>query len=324
MINELKLVMAAVARKDFVPSLTHFRISDGRVEGFNGRLAISTPTDLDVTAYPKADKFIRALIAAPEDQTSVLNMTAAGRLSVKAGPFRAYVDCLEDGANFPAIKPAGEIITFSSPLLPTFELLSPFMGEDATRPWAMGLLLKGQSAFATNNVIVIEKWVEQPFPLSLNLPRDCVKEMLRIGREPVSVQYTEKAATFHYENGTWLWTALNSLEWPDVEAILNKEHAAVKVPDEFFPAVSRLNDFTDETNRLHIGDTFVSTSLTEGVGASYDLPSFGGNGCYFLKMMALLDGIASHVDFSSHPKPSLFFGDRVRGAIVGIRATDSV
>ena len=54
MLAALKFVQGAVARRDFVPALTHFYIADGFVKGYNGRIAICAPIDVDLVATPKA------------------------------------------------------------------------------------------------------------------------------------------------------------------------------------------------------------------------------------------------------------------------------
>ena len=104
MLPELKFTATAVAKKDYVPELQYFSIAQGRVTGFNGSLCISSPIDLDIDAYPKAGDFIKA-IAACTDETTAITKTAAGRLSIKSGPFKTLVNCVDQQPEFPL--PAG-------------------------------------------------------------------------------------------------------------------------------------------------------------------------------------------------------------------------
>lgn len=320
MLNDLKFVQGAIAKKDYVPALTHFHIGDGRIYGFNGVLAISTPTDLAVTATPKAVSFVKAVERIPDDQEVVLNLTETGRLSVKAGNFRAYVECHADAGGVVRVAPAGELVPLPPGILPVLRVLAPFMGVDASRPWAMGILLKGQSAYATNNIVLIEHWLPIIFPSPLTIPAEAIKEMIRIGIDPTGIQLEERAVTFHYPNGAWLRTALFSTEWPDLARVLDVPSAAVPFPAGFFDAVTRLDAFTTKENRLYLRGNIVATSAHEGDGALVELDDFGGIGCHFLGMMAKLDGVATTIDFSLWPGPCLFFGDMLRGAIIGMRA----
>lgn len=320
MLNTLKFVQGAVAKKDYVPALTHFHIGDGRIYGFNGVLAISTPTDLAVTATPKATSFVKAIEKIPEGEEVALNLTEAGRLSVKAGRFRAYVECHADSEGIVKVEPAGDVVPLEGGILPVLAKLAPFMGVDASRPWAMGILLSGQSAFATNNIILVQHWLKLSFPAPLCIPAEAVKEMLRIKIEPVAIQVEARAVTFHYPNGAWLRTALFDAQWPDISAVLDQESNPAPFPDGFFDAVNRLDSFAKDTNNLFLRGGVVATSQHEGDGALVELDDFGGIGCHFLGQMARLEGVADKIDFSLWPSPCLFFGDMLRGAIVGMRA----
>lgn len=320
MLNDLKFVQGAVAKKDYVPALTHFHIGEGRIYGFNGVLAISTPTDLAVTATPKAASFVKAVERIPDNQEVVLNLTEAGRLSVKAGRFRAYVECHDDSSGTVKVAPAGELVPLAPGILPVLRVLAPFMGIDASRPWAMGILFKGQSAFATNNIVLVEHWLPMVFPTPMTIPAEAIKEMIRIGTDPVGIQLEERAVTFHYPNGAWLRTALFSTEWPDLSRVLDKEHNAVPFPDGFFDAVTRLDAFTGKENRLYLRPGVVATSPHEGDGALVEIDGLTDEGIHFLGMMAKLSGVATSIDLSLWPSPCLFFGDMLRGAIIGMRS----
>lgn len=323
MLNDLKLVQGAVAKKDYVPSLTYFQIANGRVQGYNGRIAISTPTDLMVTATPKAASFVKAVEKLPEGKEIALNLTATGKLSVKAGNFRAYVECHAEDQPMPFVAPAGETYPLSGGILPVLTKLSPFMGIDASRPWAMGILFEGQSAFATNNIILVQHWLPSVFGRMI-LPAEAVKEMLRIKIEPTAMQLEAGAVTFHYPNGAWLRAQLFDAAWPDLSKVLDREHNAKPFPEGFFDGVDRLSAFVDKTNRLHLRGGTLATSAHEGDGAVVELDDFGGIGCHFLTQMRELDGVATSIDFSMFPSPCLFFGDMLRGAIIGLRVNDAV
>jgi hypothetical protein len=158
----------------------------------------------------------------------------------------------------------------------------------------------------------------------LTLPAEAVKEMLRIGIDPVAIQLEERAVTFHYPSGAWLRTQLFSTEWPDLGKVLDRDHNATAFPDGFFEAARRLDAFTDKGDRLYLRGGTLATSDQEGVGAMVDLDDFGGIGCHFLSQMVKLEGVATSIDFTQWPGPCLFFGEVVRGAIIGLRMNDAV
>jgi hypothetical protein len=322
MLKELKFVMGSVARKDYVPELQHFKISDGRVEGFNGIISLSTPIDLEIEAMPKAVQFVKAIERLPDDQECVLDLTKAGRLSVKSGRFRAYVECWEAEHETPHVTPKGEQYAMPGGILPILKRVAPFMGIDASRPWACGILLDGQTATVTNNVVVVQHWLPGlTFPSPINLPSVAVSEMLRIGQEPVAMQPEAGAITFHYANGAWLRTSLLDGAWPvDLSNVLDRESLGQQtLPAGFFDAVARVDAFGKD-GRIYLRPDLVTTSLTEGDGAQMDVPGLNADGCFHIEQIVALGSLGvSSIDWHMYPLPCLFYGDNLRGALVGIR-----
>lgn len=315
MLDALKFVQGAVAKKDFVQALTHFHISGGFIKGYNGSLALCSPIDLDLEATPKADPFIKAIATCKD--TVQLNMTPAGRLSIKSGSFRAFVDCIDEA--YPDIQPEGEVLELDGTLLEALKKLNPFIAEDASRQWARGILFRGRSAFATNNVTLVEYWLGYNFPVEVNIPKPAVQELIRIGEEPTKVQVCENSVTFHYASGRWLRTQTYSTQWPDVAKILDRDSTQQPFPEGFFEALADLLPFADDLERVYFLNTRMATTPVEGLGASVDLVGLPEQGIYNIRQLQLLEAVAETIDLSQYPAPCLFYGDRVRGAIVGMR-----
>ena len=317
MLEALKFVQGAVARRDFVAALTHFQIKEGGIKGYNGMLALYSPIDLDLNANPKAAPFAKAIQTCKD--TVQLNMTAAGRLSVKSGGFRAYIECLDEQI-FSDIHPEGQDIALDGHFLDILKTLAPFIAEDASRPWARGILFRGPSAFATNNIILVEKWLGFNFPVEVNIPKPAVQEILRIGEEPERLQMDGRSITFHFKNGRWLRSQTYDLGWPDLAKVLDRAGAPKPIPDGFFSGLSDLAPFLDDLERIFFKEGELTTSQTEGLGAAAKVAGVPSQGCYNYHQLHKLDGVADSVDFEAYPKPCLFYGDKLRGAIVGIRS----
>lgn len=317
MLQTLKFVQGAVAKKDFVPSLTHFRIEGGFIKGYNGKIGLCSPIDMDLDVSPRAVPFIKAIQSCKE--TVTMHMTKAGRLAIKSGKFKAFVECIED-TEYPDIDPEGELIELNEGFLPAIKTIAPFISEDASRPWARGILFKEQSVYATNNIVVIEYWLGYDFPVEVNVPQEAIKELIRVNEEPSHLQVSANHITFHYPDGKWIKAQQLDLKWPDVSNILDRESDLMPFPEDFFDGVESLLPFLDEVGRVYMTTTVLSTSLEEGVGASQevsgDLPELA---CFHGKQLLLLKGIAEAVDFNMYPTACLFQGDYLRGAIVGIR-----
>lgn len=316
MLTELKFVQGSVAKKDFLPALTHFVIEDGYVRGFNGTLALCSPIPFDIACKPKAATLIKAIGNCEE--SILLSMTPTGRLSVKSGKFKAFIDCVE-GDTVHAMPEGDTVVIDGAVLLQAFKVLAPFIGDDASRPWSNGILLKGASAYATNNITLVEYWTGVNVAEPLNIPRAAVRELLRIDEAPVSVQLSDKSITFHFDGGRWLRTQLFDTEWPDLARVLNRESAPQPLNAELFDALKTVQPFVDKLGRIHFTPGRVQTSLEEGEGAGYDLPGFEHTGIYQIEMLKLLEGTAQAIDWSTYPNPCMFFGERLRGAIIGMK-----
>ncbi len=315
MLKELKFVQGAVAKKDFVPALTHFEIRDRRITGFNGTLALSCPVDTDLVASPKAVPFIKAIkTCKAKVKLSIKNE----KLVVDSGKFKARIECTPD--IFPFVAPEGKTVHTTGNMIEALTKVSPFVAIDASRPWACGVLFSGQSAYATNNACIIEFWLGTEFPSVVCIPKEAVNELLRIGEEPLSMQITENSMTFHFKGERWLRTQLLNTEWPNIVRILDTvEGEPVDVPKDFFEAVEDLIPFADEYSRLHLCDGELRTSLNEEEGATVKVDGLYGTGCYSITFMRLLAPVAKKIVFDRYPSPCAFFGDKIRGAIIGMR-----
>lgn len=315
MLDSLRFVQGAVAKKDFVPVLQHFRIQNQTICGYNGSIALSSPIELDLDVMPKAAPFVKAIATCQE--TIQLHITPAGKLGVKSGKFKAFIECVQE--EFPDITPAGAHVPLNGHFLETLKLLEPFIAEDASRPWARGILLRGQSAYATNNVIIIEKWLGAPFPVEVNIPHAAVNELIRIKEEPISLQMDENSLTFHYENGRWLRTQLYTTQWPDISKILVQKNPPTSIPEGLWEALVEIKPFVDEAGRARLSPGKVFTHVEDGTGASVEVPAITTEGCFHYDQLGRLRDVANSIDLSGYPGPCLFYGDNLRGAIIGIR-----
>lgn len=317
MLQELKFVQGSIAKKDYIPALTHFVIENGTVRGYNGMIALCSPIPFDIECKPKANELVKAIATCTE--TVQLSLTTAGRLSIRSGKFKAFIDCLPDEVT-PHVHPEGTTVVIDGKiLLEALKAVHPFVGNDASRPWSNGVLLVGQSAYATNNITMIEYWTGYNVPNPINIPGAAIKELLRIGEPPTSVQMTESSISFHFTGERWLRAQLFDTKWPDLTKVLNCESNPKPIDGELFEALKTIKQFTDKEGRIIFGENKIMTHPDESEGASYNIEGFNFTGTYQIDMLSLLNGTAKTIDWNSYPSPCMFFGDRLRGAIVGMR-----
>ncbi len=319
MYKELRFVQGAIAKKDLIPAMKHFCIENGVIRSYNGALGLSSPIAVDIDCKPHAEQLVKAIGNCNPDHPVTVSMTPNGRLSIKNGPYRVLIDCIDEET--PHVYPEGDIVYFDGAAVRrAFEMLLPFIGNDASRQWTNGVLLHSKSAFATNNVIVCQFWLGTEIPFTVNVPSATIKEFLRIGEDPTHAQLTENSITFHFPDGRWIRSGLyDANNWADavIERVFALPAKPVPLPEGFFDGIKSLKPFTDKLDQLYFRDGAVRTHTESELGASYDMIDFPYEGCYTLPMLEMLDGIIKTIDFSMYPQPCIFYGDNLRGAIIG-------
>ncbi len=317
MLNSLKFVQGAVSKKDLIPSMSHFNIHQGRITAFNGVFSISAPINCDIDCNPDAETLIKAINKC--SKTIQLSLTPTGRLSIKSGSFRTLINCHPE--LLPDFTPTGNVIQINGEIIyNALSELYPFAGEDASRPWSNGIRIKSSSAFATNNIILIEKWLGVQFPFEINIPRLAVRELLRVREYPILLQIDNNSVTFYYENERWIKTQQLESGWPDTDSLLNKTGDFKPVDLELFTALDHIKDFSDKLKTFHFKNNSVATDKTDNEeAATYELLSSPGLGSYSIEMVSKLKNVATVIDWSHYPKPCPFIGNNLRGIIVGVR-----
>lgn len=324
MLDALRFVASAVAKKSIVSQeLTHFKIRDGRVTGFNGVIALSTDIDVDLDIQPHAAKLIAAVKACPG--TIALNMTAAGKLAVRSGAFKSFVDCLPDDAFNTVIEPEGESINLGPGFMDAIKAIAPIMSVDDNRPWFMGIKLRGASAYATNNVMLAEYWHGTALPFDVVIPAAAINELLRLKEPPTRVQMTTQSMSFWFGEKRWLRTALIEGDaWPTdrMGEILDASTGAQQpIPAAFPEAIDKLKTFVTGNGAVYLSPERISTALVEDDGTSIAVPLAGIDGvqAYSYHQLTILAQVAETIGWSSYPNPCMFRKGPMRGVIVGIR-----
>lgn len=319
MLSALKFVQGAVAKKEVVEGLTHFRIHNNVVKSFNGVMALCSPLPVDLDCTPLADPMIKAI--ANCDESVQLTLMSNGKLRIQSGKFRVAIPCTDTVT--PHVDAEGTLHEIDGAALMTaLATLQPFISADASRQWSNGVLLKGSSAFATNNVIAAEYWVGAPLPIECVIPRVTVNEMLRIKIPPTHIQVAETSITFHYEENKWIRTSLLDTAWPNLQNILDKSCTGAAMSDvagDLFEAIEVIKPFTDKNGRIYFEQNNVRTHFDKEEGASHYINDPAMVGVYRYEMFNLLKGVAKQADFSKWPEACPFAADRLRGVIIGIR-----
>jgi hypothetical protein len=157
-------------------------------------------------------------------------------------------------------------------------------------------------------------------PFIANVPLPAVKEVLAAG-VPSNLLMDTGSVTFLYDDGRWIKAQLFETSWPDLSHILNVESAQTPIPPDLFEGLKAVKDFSDKDDRRVWFRNGCIAATPEAIedGAEYTVEGIHHEGIYRAEMLALLQGVATTADFSRYPEPVVFYGDRMRGALLGLR-----
>jgi hypothetical protein len=89
--------------------------------------------------------------------------------------------------------------------------------------------------------------------------------------------------------------------------------------ERIFEGLESVKHFTDKMGTIFLLPGELRTHLDEQEGAGFAMDGFAYEGKYNIDMLGLLKNTATTIDWSSYPGPCMFQGDRIRGAIIGMR-----
>lgn len=262
----LNTIRGAVAKKSMVPILTHVRVYQGRVQGGNGRYCIDSPC-MGLYGFDfccPADRFIKAVDACNGDP--VIRLTEGGRVTLTQGKFRAILPTMPV-AEYPlAVREAGARAIFDGSWLEPLKQLEPFIGEDASRPWAMGVWLADDGfMYTTNNVSAVRvagPW--SSFNEPIILPGYLVDELLRLGMEPLDVWYSQNSITFIFPDDVWLQGRLVEGQFPAQIKMMFTEETGGWPCDDIKAALDQVKPFCPDPHFPIIVMSATGISTAEG------------------------------------------------------------
>ena len=245
---------SAIQESDLVPLLSSVLVKQGRISAWNGEMRLSARVPLDIEGTPSGTVFLKAIHALPCINTIIDN---GETWEIRGGNSCVNVPIVATmGAVMP--DPDGDIAplneTSGVAFVEACRRLAPLIGKDASRPWAQCLKLEKGMAMVTNNVILIQSWLDFPFPdRALQIPVAAVTELARIKTPPDHVQVGETTVTFHWrKEDRYLMTQVIKTDWPDIEPVFERVDWAAdpELPaSQFWEALEITQRFT--TAPLH-------------------------------------------------------------------------
>jgi hypothetical protein len=248
-------------------------------------------------------------------QTTQVNL---GALSIKSGKFRALVATLlmDDVA---IVKPDPPLGIISDAIKEGFAASMRIITK-GEKVYHKSVLLNPNTIVATNGAIAIEYWHGIPLPKTFSIPKESVKLIAEIGKVLTQFGFSDRTATFYFNDGSFVQTLLMSETWPDVGRLFaaapTRQHA---VWPSFYAAMDAIEAFiVDDIVHFHSG--FLATHNSLEIGASYAVDSLPPGYAFSARFLKAIRPFCEHVALPSSPDaPMLFTGQRCRGLLTGRR-----
>jgi DNA polymerase III sliding clamp (beta) subunit (PCNA family) len=318
--QRLRIVRRATHENAMLPALKAIHVYDGRMQSTDGRITIDVECAalVGMNFTVNGTKFVKAIEAcngAP-DKLEVKE----GTLIIKKGSFRAKLPLLDPQAFPLSVLSSPASLPLVSSFRVILDALKPFIGKDASRLWACGILFKENKAYATNNTVVAR--AEYKFSSALepfNLPGFTVDELLLIEQEPMNIIQDDGHVTFVYDS-FWVRSQTFSNAWPDIDKMIPEVKKLPEVPAGLKDAVDKIVDFCPDADFQCVvfDENFVKTTegeISAEVGG-FSLPK----GRYRAVVLQNVLAHAINADFSFYPNAIPFKTDNgLSGVFVGVR-----
>jgi len=312
------MVRSVVAERDLIPVMSHFHIGGGRIQGTNGKLTLDAPwpefpgkETINVPAEP--------LVKAFEKMAEPSLELKGDHLIVREGKMRVRIPLSLDA--YPHCQRPSEWSDVDDALLASMRKVRSFVSEDASRPWACGVLIRGGWIYATNNIVMVRR--RFPSNLEVSIPGFAIDQLVRCAKKIEAIHIRSTAVAFKLEGDVWMESARYADQWPDIEKMFEKydgmeltvlrgnEHAIVEkilpfVPDKRHPVIR----FGDNKISTLNGEMEAEIEWTCDVTANF----------HAVPLLQVLE-IATHWLPQEYPKavPFSAMNDDIEGMIAGVR-----
>ena len=113
-------------------------------------------------------------------------------------------------------------------------------------------------------------------------------------------------------------TSLAASDWRDGVRLFDVQEAnCLPVNDQLFAGLEALLPFVDKMGRVYFKGGVMSTTANPSEDGALFYCDYLEKGIFNAKQILMLRGLIDKIDFSMWPKPCIFYGGQVRGAIVG-------
>jgi hypothetical protein len=318
-------VKDAVATKDVIPYMTHYWVSGGLIHATNGRIMAAAPFPDHRTYLVPAEAFRKSLDRMPGDDIKI-DMEQDNVLKISCGRYKANIKMLiNDFVQIP--HPSGAHIPVPEGFIEKLRAIRPFISDNATKEFALCILLEGDHMIATNNIAVAAAFDVGLPPMYSMLPVWAVDFVLARDNEPMQIAYDEASFSFLWEDGSWVRTQLMSIKFPEIAKtlIFDAPQPEWEIPSDWrdvYKDVSSLTTSTLDSDQAEIrfyANKIIGRHSNGDFTADMVTPVPPESPFSMWNPVFLTPVIESSTHFETRfwPKPCPFAGPLLSGVIMG-------
>lgn len=327
LLARVKWITDAVASQDLgLQGLNGYLLRNGNIHANDGRMVVGTPfpfTGPDVLV--PAEQFEKVLTNKPDGDFTWER--EEDRLVLKRGRFKGRIKTMPlDSWVLPTDLPSG-LSPIPDMFLEGLTDLLPFVSENATRPWAMCIGVRGDYMYASNNIAIARcHCVTDTGLYEFLIPRWAVEFIL--DRQEGLAAWTieqEGRITFLWEDGSWMRSNNIVETFPDAQMILDRYltgEVDVEITDEWRKVIRRIAKIADDpVIRLRVDECAGTTGEVLSVedGAGTPVPDGLTETVWDLRYLDAVIAAATHWNPRVYPNPAPWRGPLVEGIIAGRR-----
>lgn len=313
---EVVRFLSLVSRDEGSPQDTHILLKNHTATAFNGTIAAGAMIDEDLSCAPHAKTFLNALAKCGENYS--LTQIDNGRLSIKSGPFKAIIPCIDPTLlYFPT--PDANVAPIDDKFKEAITLIEKIKPENGQRVVTLSFLLNGQSVIATDGKILVEAWHGLNLPTNVPVPKAIIPILLS-SKKLTGFGLSSSTVTFFLEDNSFIRSQLYAEGWPPISSILDKPSNPIPVPPDFFKALESIKDFS-RNGFVYFKDGKLLSHPEDGTGAEFEIEELKFGPVYSIKYLQIIKDMAEKIDFyvPADRKSLLlaFQGKGVRGILMG-------
>jgi hypothetical protein len=296
------------------PYQSHIRLDQGRAIAFDGVLAAGMVVPNETSACPHLGQLVSALSRCGE-QVGITQVDFE-RLSVRSGPFKAVVDCI-DPASVPPIAPDAPALAVDARLLRALARAALLAADASQEVVTASVWLTSQYAYGTNKAALFRFEHGFNLPGDLVIPKTAINALVKSGKEITHIGASSNSATFWFDDGSWLRTQLYTDPWPTaaVLSILGERTAPTTMPVNFFEAIEAVKPFSPMGN-VYFTTSGVCSHNDEAKGAKYDVSDLNPGLCFNSAFLLMFEPHAETIDMHSVSQKLYAFGADFAGVIL--------